>query len=645
MCGIVAILATHGHRVPAPLVNDMLDTIVHRGPDDRGSFVSSDGAVALGSQRLSIIDLSRAGKMPMANETNSIRVTFNGEIYNYQKIRGRLKANGHIFRSSTDTEVIVHLYEEMGPGFVSELEGMFSFALWDATRDQLLIARDRLGEKPLYYAKSGFLILISSEIKALLTAQTVARKANLQALSQYLTFGFVMPPDTMFHGIRKVEPGELLVFDSTGLKFSERYWSPAPTVESFFDAREIDFKTHVRNVTDLLDKSVADRLVADVPVGAFLSGGIDSSTVVALMARHMNEKPEAVTISYPEDLECDETRYARQAADAVGANLHEVHVTESDARAVFSDCIRHLDEPIADPAFINTFFGSEFLRSSGIPVALVGEGADELLLGYPYYRRHSRLATLWTLRRWVPKLVQDATYRACRPLLGPLGLSAHRDLLRRAFSDEGLFLSSEPFFSDLEKRAVGGPSLLAIIDEAPAFRETERILAETHGVYDGDVIAQMGYAETRMRMAEKLLMRVDKMSMAHSVEIRAPFLCHRLAEYLLALPSSIRQAQGQPKQILKSAAANLLPSSIINRPKVGFSTPVTKWFRSSFGTLLENRVNTSGLVQKGYLSAAEISRLLQLHRSGASWTHTRLWNLLCLLEWEHCFEVKDVIAG
>ena len=641
MCGIVGLITFGARPISRSLLDRMVDSISHRGPDDRGTFVSSDGRIGLGSRRLSIIDLSPAGHMPLSNEDGSVQVVFNGEIYNFQKLREAMLRAGHVFRSRTDTEVLVHLYEEYGESFLDQLDGMFAIGLWDEARGILLLARDRCGEKPLYFAHLGSSIRFSSEIKAIIEDEHFPRRIDVEGLNQYLTFGFVPPPNTMFQDVQKLAPGEVLVINRRGVTERRQYCSLLPSEEEFQSIRTTPIEAHVRQTRQMLESAVASCMISDVPVGAFLSGGVDSSAVVALMSRHTGRKIEAVTIRYPEHPASDESKYAALVANHIGARPHYIDITEEKAFEAFSDCVYHLDEPIADPAAINTYIGSQAMRSIGVPVALVGEGADELFLGYPYYLNHNRLAQLWRLKDGLPRPLVTAACRIGASLLGPLGRSVHRDLLRRAATGEGMFLSSEPFFPDLDKGEVVGDSMRPLVHGQPSAEVTQRTI-EGAPQLSGDVLAQMSFAEVRMRMAEKLLMRVDKLSMAHSIETRAPFLNRHLVHYALALPGSVRAAHGTPKYLLKRAIADLLPTETLTRPKMGFSTPVADWFRRSFGTLLENKVRSSCLVHQGFLSQSAILGLLQAHRNGTASHHTKLWNLLCLLEWAERFDVTGV---
>ena len=373
-------------------------------------------------------------------------------------------------------------------------------------------------------------------------------------------------------------------------------------------------------------------MVADVPVGAFLSGGVDSSAVVAIMSRLLGRRVESVTVSYPDDA-CDESGFANEVAEHTGANISRVTVRSGDAEDCFADCVYHMDEPIADPACVNTFIASKRLRAMGVPVALVGEGADELFLGYPSYLKYEWVQPLWALSRAVPAWLRRGVFRAATPLLGPLGLTARRDLLRRAAEGENLFLSTDFFFPDSEKALVAGTRLSQVVRSQPSAAVTAAMQHESNGLLQGDLLSQMSFAETRMRMPELLLMRVDKLSMAHSVETRAPFLNWHLAQYALALPGSVRAAGRKPKALLKAAVSDLIPERALRRPKMGFGTAVERWCQTWARSLLERRIASCDLFQSGLLSAGEASRLIAEHRQGMRLHHPKIWNLLCLTEW------------
>lgn len=616
----------------------MVMALTHRGPDDLGVERLSDGRLALGSSRLAIIDLSPAGHMPMSNESGDVWVTFNGEIYNHRELRRMLLGHGHRFKSSSDTEVLVHLYEEMGWRALREIEGMFAVALWDGRNETLLLARDRFGEKPLYWTVRDETLSFASEIKALLVDSLQPRHINLAALNQYLTFGFTLPPRTILSGIKKLGPSEMLSVVRGRLNGPTPYLSPM----EFSEPTTHNRLEQLQELRSRLERAIESCMIADVPVGAFLSGGVDSSAVVSIMARLSGRTVEAVNVSYDGHAGTDESEFASAVSKRVGARLHRVVISDAECEEALAECVFQMDEPVADPACLSSYFGAQRFRELGVPVALVGEGADEFFLGYPYYRRHSRLAAVWRLRDAIPRPVRVATQFPVQAMLGPLGLAVHRDLVRRAAEGESLFVSSEPFFLDIDKRRLLGGELARVaLREGPASTQTDRIRAELNGRHGQDVLAQMGYAEVRMRMAEKLLMRVDKQSMAHSIETRAPFLHPEVAHFALSLSGDDRVPRGEPKGLLKEAVRDLVPPAVLRRKKMGFTTPTKSWFTSFLGDRVQERAAQSRLFRDGLLSYAELQRLSKEHRSGHQLHHTRLWNLLSLLEWEVAYRPSD----
>lgn len=635
MCGIAGVFAFRG-EVDESLARRMSAVIRHRGPDDDGTYVAP--WIAMASRRLAIVDLSPDGHMPMSNENNDLWVALNGEIYNHLGLRRQLENAGHRFKSHSDTETIVHGYEQWGIEVLNKIEGMFAVAIYDDIKGSLILARDRCGEKPLYMSEEDGKLIFASEIKAIQEVRNSPTQIDAQALSQYLTFGFVMPPATMFAGISKLAPGQAMEVKRAGSRLFT-YWSPASDPDAIARVRSLSHNEHVRDIRRLLETSVAERMVADVPVGAFLSGGVDSSSVVALMSRLSGRRIETVTVANTDMPELDESNFAEQAAGHVGANFHRISLSERDVIANLSEMVHHFDEPISDHGAANSFFASKYLRQNGIIVSLVGEGADELFLGYGNYLRFAKLARL----RIPPGLSHVAKWVG-GPALSILGASVHKDLLSRLCSRETLFLGTETFFREDEKVAVLGQKRQHSMNVnhvvAAVHRRAPAALAD-------DPLAIMSFAETQMRMAEKLLMRVDKMSMAHSIEVRAPFLDHRLVDYALSIPSSARVAGGVTKRILKDAVADLIPADIIHRKKFGFSTPIKVWFSGELGRYFEERIGTMRIFNDGVLDANAARDLVRAHRAqgrNVQTSHVKLWNILILAEWYERFEVKGIAS-
>jgi len=646
MCGIAGILAPRGGNADRGRAERMASLIRHRGPDDGGVRASPDGRSALASRRLAILDLSSDGRMPLANETADAWVAFNGEIYNHRRLRQELEVR-HDFRSRSDTEAIVHAYEEWGLSFLERIEGMFALAVYDERQDLLVLARDRCGEKPLYYAWEGETLVFASEIKAIVETSGRARRIDPESLSQYLTFGFTMPPRTLLAGISKLAPGEALVVERGAVRrFS--YWCALADPDMVDVVRCTPPADHALALRTLLERSVQDRMAADVPVGAFLSGGLDSSAVVALMSRLSGRPVETVTVANEDAPELDESRFAERVAREVGAVFHRVAVSESEAVATLPEIVWHMDEPVSDPAALNTWFASKRLRQEGVVVSLVGEGADEIFLGYPNYLRFARLARALRGLSRLPRPVRRIGETLGGAALEVLGAGIHRDLIRRALCDEALFLGTELFFQDVDKWPILGPSSRAVLEAYPSAPVAAAVQASAPARLRDDPLGIISFSETRMRMAEKLLMRVDKMSMAHAIEIRAPFLDHRLVEYALSIPSSLRAEGGVPKRLLKEAVADLVPAEIRHRPKSGFSTPIATWLRGGVGRYFESRIARASIFRDGILDGDAARRLLAAHRSrhrNAKAAHVQLWNLVVLAEWYDRFAIDGLAVS
>jgi asparagine synthase (glutamine-hydrolysing) len=615
----------------------MRDSIRHRGPDDGGLWQSDDGRVVLGHRRLSIVDLSPAGHQPMPNEDGTVWITFNGEIYNHAELRQSLRLDDrHKFRSRADTEVIIHLYEERQLGVVEAIDGMFSFGLWDAGRQQLVLTRDRMGKKPLYYVVAAGRLLFASEIKALLGHPDVARRLDFVALNQYLTFSNVPEPRTMFEGIRKVPAGHTLVCDRHGNISVRRYWSPLDGPEWIAPANHDEA---VERVRDLVKRAVRKRLMADVPVGAFLSGGVDSSTNVALMSRLMSTPLQTFTVEFtgfgPAE-NFHDVPYARQVASMFGCRHTEVQVTAAEALAYVPEMVRSQDEPLGDPACLPMHFVSRAAHQAGIKVVLVGEGSDEVFCGYPAFPQlYKTFNGRWSLLKRMPQMMRRAVKRGAELTGAPGG---RVDVLRRAAEDEPLYMGLDVVFFDWEK---------AQLYTDAGRRAMPRKAADTVADYyheintrrpDADFSQQMSYIELRNRLPELLLMRVDKFSMAHSLEARAPFLDHELATYALSLPAGMKMNGTRTKSVLKDAAHEWLPEEVVERTKQGFRVPVPEWLRNELAPWGEDLLRRSPLRELGVFDFDFISDLWTRHREGQGDHSFDLWALINLSGWyEHWF--------
>jgi asparagine synthase (glutamine-hydrolysing) len=553
----------------------MRDTMVHRGPDGAGLWISPDGRVGLGHRRLSIIDLSDAAAQPMSNEDGTLWVSFNGEIYNHIEIRRELESLG-TYRWKTDhsdTEVILHAFEQWGIGCLDKFRGMFAIALWDAVRRELWLIRDRIGVKPLYYSVLNGRLVFASEIKAILQDPAQRRALSEEALYHYLSFLTVPAPQTLFEGINKLPPGTWLRVRADGKLDERRYWD---VLEHTSPLKAESDDAIAERVLDLLRVSVRLRKVSDVPVGVFLSGGIDSSTNAALLSQHEESPVSTFTIGYAGDYDSykNELDYARLMARTVSADHHERLLSLDDLLEFVPTMVRLQDEPIADPVCVPVYYVSELARRHGVIVCQVGEGADELFWGYPGWK------TAWQLERWNKLPVPNVAKRFG---LGLLALSGRGDTfwyewLRRGADGQPIFWGGAEAFSERHKRRLlserlrrrfSGYSSWEVL--LPYRRRFEQ------GSWDRRPVQWMTYLDLNFRLPELLLMRVDKMSMGASLEARVPFLDHKLVELAMSIPEEVKTRGGVLKTVLKRAVKGTIPDRIIEREKQGFGVPVHEW--------------------------------------------------------------------
>lgn len=650
MCGICGVYeyAAAQPGISAALIERMRDTMVHRGPDDAGVYVSDDRRVGLGNRRLSIVDLSSAGHIPMPNEDGHVWIAYNGEVYNHASLRPALMAQGHAFRSRTDTETILHLYEARGLDFVQHLEGDFGIAIWDANEKRLVLARDPLGVKPLYYATAGGRLIFASEIKAILEHPAVTRDIDQEALYHYLTFLTTPAPMTLFAGIRKLPAGCMLTCDAHGVINITRYWDAI--VPPADDALLADEAMVSAELLRLLNQSIEKRMMSDVPFGVFLSGGIDSTANVALMARLMSRPVSTYTVGFRDDPAYNETQQARDVAREYATDHHEIMIGEQELLDFLPDLIFHQDEPIADPVCVPLYYVARLARASGTTVIQVGEGADELFCGYQDYARYLKLYDRgWRRMRKLPPFMRQAAAVLGQTLLRATNnwqpSSWHKiapDLLRRLAADEALFWSGALVFDEVHKQRLFTPAAMAQLALQQSFKDTgpssygvvrqdlERLLAVKP---DADQLEQMIYLELKLRLPELLLMRVDKMTMATSVEARVPFLDHHLVEFAMSLPRHMKIRDGETKYILKRALKGVIPDRIINRRKQGFGAPINQWMLDRMGNFVEHTLLNSPLRKRGLFDYDFIARLMTDHRAGRMNYSFFLWSLLNLSLW------------
>jgi len=626
MCGICGIFHRDARRqAEQGALAEMSAQIVHRGPDEDGSYV--DGNVGLAVRRLRIIDV-QSGRQPITNEDRNLWIVYNGEIYNHQQLRRELEARGHRYRTKSDTETILHLYEEYGTRCVQWLRGMFAFAIWDCGARRLFIARDRLGIKPLYYRLDGTTFLFGSEIKAILKYPGVKPEFNRGSLAEYLAFGYLAGPETMFSGIYKLLPGHTLeIGESEELRISQ-YWdldAPQSALE-----RSRDY--YVKGYRDLLEDAVASHLMSDVPLGVFLSGGLDSSVVAALTQKVLGEPVETFSVGYAEET-FSELPYARQVAEHLGSRHHEIRMSSQDFFDVLPTLVWHEDEPIAWPSSVSLYFVAR-LAKSRVTVVLTGEGSDETLGGYARYA--------WTLMN----SPMDAVYRRLTPsalrrqVRSSLGASPLPASLRRKLEHSFLLRDGEDwtsFYFDNFYSAFSAEDQRELLATKRQGVDGDAYLNSLHywNKSSGDLFHRMLYTDIKTYLVE-LLMKQDQMSMAASIESRVPFLDHQLVEFTAGIPArySIRGMEG--KSILKSVAKDLLPKAIIHRKKMGFPTPWACWLKDRLEALkamqLEPRTLDRGLFRKD-----AIERLFAEHKAGRRDHGDRIWRLLNLEVWHRVF--------
>jgi asparagine synthase (glutamine-hydrolysing) len=612
MCGIAGFVL-RDKQAELAAVRAMCDQIRHRGPDDEGFYL--DGGCALGMRRLSIIDLS-GGRQPIANEDRSVWVVFNGEIYNYRELREDLESRGHRFETHSDTEILVHLYEQEGPAGVARLRGMFAYAIWDAPRRKLFLARDRFGKKPLYYAELPHGLFFASEISCLREAG-VPLETDADGLRLYFQFNYIPDPFTAYRAIRKLPAGCWLTYDTGGAVRRERYWRlPPPATKPPTNLTEEQAATRLR---EKFDESVRVRMIADVPLGAFLSGGIDSSSVVASMALQSPEPVKTFSIGF-EEASCNELPYAALVAHKYKTEHHEILV-QPDSVSLVERVVDHLGEPFGDASAIPTLILSEF-AARHVKVALSGDGGDELFGGYGSFLAVSqgkldRLpAVLRPLTAQIAEWIPYATY----------GKNYLRMVSRPTALERYFEFNYAPHF--LRERLLQ-PEWMLPTDGSWLRRTFSDCLLP-----DGaDVLSQAMYFEATANLTGDMLVKVDRMSMAASLEVRCPLLDHELAEMAATLPHAWKITNGRGKQILLKAIGDRLPPELLTRPKMGFGVPLPEWFRGSLREMLWDRLTAPRFLDRGIVSGPFVRRLLEEHQKGRRSNEMWLWSLLVLEMW------------
>ena len=630
MCGICGVLnlGPSAERVDVPTLRAMADSLQHRGPDSDGYYVSPDSPVGLGFRRLSIVDLA-TGDQPMSNEDDSIWLVYNGEVYNHAAHRPALEARGHRFRSRCDAEVILHLYEEFGPDCVHHLRGMFAFAIWDSRKRQLMLARDRIGIKPLYHAMAGQSLVFGSEIKALFSHPSLEPRLNEAALSLYLTFAAVPAPHTLFEGVEKLPPGHRLIVDATsGQRRLERYWQPLPEKLERLSRR--DPEEYVERLEQLVRESIGLRMMSDVPYGAFLSGGVDSSLNVALMAELADRPVSTFSVAIEGDAASDELHFARAVANRYGTQHHEVVIAEQDFIDYMPDLAWHQDEPLADPVCVPLHALSEEARRTGTRVIQVGEGSDELFSGYTSYAFFNDFHR----RVWQPYQSVPRPLRRAAAAVADRVLSLDRaDVVSRAADTGELFWGGAvPFYDSYKRR------LLTADFDGDARRAVAGLYADVDAAIPGaSQLDRMIGIELRQRLPELLLMRVDKVTMGSSLEARVPYLDHKLVEFALAIPANVKYRNGVTKWVLKRVAERAgLDSELVYRSKRGFCGSATNMLSPRVLDHAEQEILSSAFARSRF-DLGFVSRLFEEQRSARVDHNYRIWTLWNLVAWHACW--------
>jgi asparagine synthase (glutamine-hydrolysing) len=620
-----------GDAVSPALVKAMADTIQHRGPDDEGYYVS--GPVGLGFRRLSIIDL-QSGHQPLSNEDGSIWIVFNGEIYNYQDLRNLLLSKGHVFKTQTDTEVIVHLYEEFGPECLEKLRGMFAFAIWDENTKTLFLARDRVGIKPLYYCLTDESLVFASEIKAILADPSIHREIAPEMIDRFLTFLYVPGEETLLKGIRKLAPGHYLLIRD-GKPVIEQYWDlrfAEPT-------RSRSLKDAESELLSLLAETVELYMIADVPVGVLLSGGVDSTGVLSFAVHGTDKEISSFTVGFSGGEVADERPYARLAAEKFGTQHHDMTITAKDFAAFMPKYVWHMEEPVCEPPAIAMYYVSKLARNY-VKVLLSGEGGDEAFAGYSNYRN---LVWLERVKRGLSPL-NDAVARGLSfadSLFHLPRVAKYVPLMNDRFPGYYYSRTSNPYrYTGNGLGKVYSRDFARAIDREHTLRPVRALQAHVQGQ---NTLDAMLYIDTKTWLPDDLLIKADKMTMANSVELRVPLLDHRVLEFAASLPPSFKLRGFTPKYILKKALSQKIPKEIRNRKKTGFPVPYESWLRNDLKDIVWAVLTDRRTVERGYFCKDAVEALLQANSNGTNYSK-EIFSLLSFELWQRTFLEREQVV-
>jgi len=631
MCGICGFVSLNGNEsISKNCLSAMNNVMQHRGPDDEGTYFDcpigeNSFSVGLGHRRLSIIDLSVQGHQPMSNEDGSVWIVYNGEVYNFIELKDFLIKKGHKFKSHTDTEVIIHLYEEKGKECVNYLRGMFAFAIWDTKKKILFAARDRLGIKPFYYYYDSDKLVFASEVKSILKSGKVQPQVNKEVIDAYLTFGYVPAPQTMFSDIIKLQPGYMLTYEQGKLSV-EQYWD----INGIEQSQDKGEEYYLEQFRGLLGDCVKMRLISDVPLGVFLSGGIDSSTVVGLMSRMSPEKQVKTFCVGYKDKQSSELEYARIVAKYFNTEHHEFYLEPADFYSFIPKLVWHLDEPVVEAAAIPLYFISK-LAHEYVTVLLSGEGADELFAGYYIYKKMEMIESYRRLPSWIRKNFSD-------PLLINSIVSDKKKKMFRHYLNlplEERYLGVSVELTPEIKSQLYDPEFS--LEYGNLKLPYEYLSPYYRRISHKDALTKMLYIDTKVWLPDDLLIKADKMSMATSVELRVPFLDYKLVEFAMSVPSKYKMHNSTTKYLLKKSVKSLLPKEIIHRKKKGFPVPINAWFKGDFSEKAAAVLMDGKSLKRGIFRSDNIAKLIKTHKQGKEDYSRLLFSLIMLEFWHNIF--------
>lgn len=616
--------------VSPALIKAMADTIAHRGPDDEGYYVEDQ--IGLGFRRLSIIDL-QSGHQPLSNEDGTIWIVFNGEIYNYQELREFLLSKGHVFKTKTDTEVIVHLYEELGPECLKKLRGMFGLAIWDGNSKTLFLARDRVGIKPLYYCLTDKSLVFASEIKAILADSSVKREIAPEFIDRFLTFLYMPGEETLLAGIQKLAPGHYLLIQN-GRPTVQQYWD----LDLEKPSRNISLQDAEAELQGLLAKTVELHMIADVPVGVLLSGGVDSTAVLSLAVNSTDKRISTFTVGFSGGQVADERPYAKLAADTYGTQHYDMSITARDFAAFLPGYVWHMEEPVCEPPAVAMYYVSKLARKH-VTVLLSGEGGDEAFAGYSNYRN---LVWLEKIKRGLPLkgAIAQGLSRANSFLHSPR-VAKYGPLVSDRFPDYYYSCTSNPHrYSGNRLGETYAAGFASSIDRERSLEPVRRLQAK---VRSRNMLDSMLYIDTKTWLPDELLIKADKMTMANSIELRVPLLDHKVLEFSASLPSNFKLNGFKTKYILKKALAEKIPAEIRNRKKTGFPVPYESWLRNDLKDVIWGVLTDRKTIDRGYFSKEAIEGLLRANTNGSNYSK-EVFSLLTLELWQRTFLEHEQVA-